>query len=120
MPIPLMNIDEIIEAAKIANAHDFISNLDKGYDTNIGERGNKLSGGQKQKIAIARVLYKNVNFIIFDEATSNLDKKGVDDLCEIQKKIKNEKIIINISHSDIVLSISDQIFEIRNNKILSI
>jgi ABC-type lipoprotein export system ATPase subunit len=49
-----------------------------------------------------------------------LDKKGVDDLCEIQKKIKNEKIVINISHSDIVLSKSDQIFEIKNNKILSI
>ena len=64
--------------------------------------------------------YKNVDFIIFDEATSNLDKKGVDDLCEIQKKIKNNKIIINISHSDIVLNISDKIFEIKDNKIISI
>jgi ABC-type multidrug transport system fused ATPase/permease subunit len=105
---------------EVTGLNVFFNSLISGDSTPLLDLGKNLSGGQKQKIAIARVLYKNVNFIIFDEATSNLDKKGVDDLCEIQKKIKNEKIIINISHSDIVLSISDQIFEIKNNKILSI
>jgi ABC-type multidrug transport system fused ATPase/permease subunit len=94
--------------------------LISGDNTMLLDLGKNLSGGQKQKIAIARVLYKNVDFIIFDEATSSLDKKGINDLCEIQKKIKNNKIIINISHSYEVLNISDKIFEIKDNKILSI
>ena len=67
---------EIIEAAKAANAHDFITSLSNGYDTNCGDRGVLLSGGQKQRIAIARAVLKNPSVLLLDEATSALDSQS--------------------------------------------
>ena len=77
--------EEIIEAAKKANAHDFIMALPNGYATDIGQRGVKLSGGQKQRLSVARVFLKDPPIIIFDEATSSLDnesEKAVQDSLE--------------------------------------
>jgi ATP-binding cassette subfamily B protein len=92
------NHDEIIAAAKKANAHDFIMALPQGYATDIGQRGVKLSGGQKQRLSVARVFLKNPPIIIFDEATSSLDnesEKAVQD--SLEKLIKNRTTLV-IAH----------------------
>ena len=68
--------EQVVEAAKIANAHDFIMETEHGYDTSIGDRGGKLSGGQRQRVSIARAILKNPPILILDEATSALDTES--------------------------------------------
>ncbi len=99
--------DEIILAAKQANAHEFIMSLPNGYATDIGQRGVKLSGGQKQRLSVARVFLKNPPIIIFDEATSSLDN-------ESEKAVQNalEKLIINRT----TIVIAHRLSTIRNAK----
>jgi ATP-binding cassette subfamily B protein len=86
---PAASYEEMVEAAKKANIHDYIMSLEKGYDTEIGERGVKLSGGQKQRVSIARVFLKDPAILILDEATSALDnttevliQRSLDELCK--------------------------------------
>ena len=99
--------DEIVSAAKQANAHEFIMSLPNGYATDIGQRGVKLSGGQKQRLSVARVFLKNPPIIIFDEATSSLDN-------ESEKAVQNalEKLIINRT----TIVIAHRLSTIRNAK----
>ena len=90
--------EEVIEAAKLANAHDFIMELPKGYDTDIGQRGIKLSGGQKQRISIARVFLKNPPILIFDEATSALDNESENIVKESLEKLAVNRTTFVIAH----------------------
>ena len=90
--------EEIIEAAKLANAHDFIMDLPNGYDTDIGQRGIKLSGGQKQRLSIARVFLKNPPILIFDEATSALDNESENIVKESLEKLAKNRTTLVIAH----------------------
>ena len=91
-------MDEVIQAARIAGAHEFIAELSEGYDTNVGERGASLSGGQKQRIAIARALMTNPRILIFDEATSQLDYESERIIMKNLDKICAGRTVIIIAH----------------------
>jgi ATP-binding cassette subfamily B protein len=89
---------EIVEAAKAANAHDFISSLPDGYSTVVGERGVKLSGGQKQRVAIARMFLKDPAILILDEATSSLDAKSEEVIRESLERLSKGRTTLIIAH----------------------
>lgn len=101
--------DEIIAAAKAANAHDFIMKLPKGYDTVPGERGNTLSGGEKQRIAIARAIIRNAPVIILDEATSALDNESETLVQEAIKSLKGGRTILMIAHRPSSIAAADTV-----------
>ena len=90
--------EEVIAAAKNANAHDFIMSLPNGYETDIGQRGIKLSGGQKQRLSIARVFLKNPPILIFDEATSALDNESEKVVQDSLEKLAKNRTTIVIAH----------------------
>ena len=95
---PEASSDEIVKAAKLADAHDFIMELDDGYSTYIGERGAGLSGGQKQRIAIARTLLSNPKLLIMDEATSALDYQTEKQVCEGLRESSKGSTVLFITH----------------------
>jgi subfamily B ATP-binding cassette protein MsbA len=110
--------EEIIEAAKIANAHDFITQLPKGYDTNIGDSGNKLSGGQKQRLSIARAVLKNPPIMILDEATSALDTESERLVQEALEKLMQNRTSLVIAHRLSTIQKADSIVVMEKGKIL--
>lgn len=95
---PAISIDNVINASKLAGAHDFISNLPEGYDTLVGEHGTNLSGGQRQRIAIARALINDPKILIFDEATSALDYESEHIIMKNMQKICKNRTVILIAH----------------------
>ncbi|MBM7610716.1 subfamily B ATP-binding cassette protein MsbA [Lysinibacillus composti] len=104
--------EEVIAAAKAANAHDFIMSLQEGYDTKVGERGVKLSGGQKQRIAIARVFLKNPPILILDEATSALDLESEALIQDSLNRLASDRTTIIIAHRLSTITHADKIFVI--------
>ena len=114
--------DEIVEAAKRANIHDYIMNMPDGYDTEIGERGVRLSGGQKQRLSIARVFLKNPPILILDEATSALDntteiliQSALDELCRGRTTIVVAHRLSTIKNADEIAVISDGVIKERGS-----
>ena len=110
--------EEIIEAAKIANAHDFIMALENGYDTNIGERGNKLSGGQKQRVSIARAVLRNPSILILDEATSALDTESEKIVQDALEKLMQNRTSLVIAHRLSTIKNADLIVVLQKGKIV--
>ncbi len=110
-------MDDIIEAAKKACCHDFIMALPDGYDTIVGENGASLSGGEKQRISIARAIMKNAPIIILDEATANVDPENEKDLMEAIKALTKEKTILMIAHRLKTVRNADQIFVVDKGRI---
>jgi ATP-binding cassette subfamily B protein len=108
---------QILAAAKAANADEFVAKLEKGYDTEIGERGLKLSGGQKQRIAIARALLKDAPILILDEATSSLDSKSEIMVQEALERLMQGRTTIIIAHRLSTIAHVDQIVTLKNGQI---
>lgn len=105
--------EEIIEAAKKANAHNFIMELEKGYDTVAGERGNCLSGGQRQRIAIARAILKDASILLMDEATSALDNESEQLVNDSVKSLQHRKTIVMIAHRPSTIALADRVYEMK-------
>jgi ATP-binding cassette subfamily B protein len=111
-------MDEVIAAAKKARCHDFIMSLPDGYDTVVAEGGATLSGGEKQRIAIARAIMKDAPIIILDEATANVDPENEKELTEAIENLTNEKTIIMIAHRLKTVRHADQIVVIDKGRIV--
>ena len=114
---PSATMEEIVEAAKKANIHDFIESLPDGYDSFVGERGTRLSGGQKQRISIARVFLKNPPILILDEATSALDNESERWIQKSLEELAANRTTITIAHRLSTIRNADEILVVANNQI---
>jgi subfamily B ATP-binding cassette protein MsbA len=110
--------EQVMEAAKIANAHDFIMETENGYDTNIGDRGGKLSGGQRQRISIARAILKNPPILILDEATSALDTESERLVQDALERLMKARTTIAIAHRLSTIKNADEICVIHEGEIV--
>ena len=109
---------QVLESAKMANADEFIENLDEKYETFIGDAGNKLSGGEKQRLSIARAIYKNPEILILDEATSSLDTKSEKAVQEALNRLMKNRTSLVIAHRLSTIQNADKIIVLDNGKIV--
>ena len=110
--------EEIILAAKKANIHEYVTTLEKGYDTQVGERGVKLSGGQKQRVAIARVFLKNPKLLILDEATSALDNVTEMQIQQSLEELSRGRTVIVVAHRLSTVKGADEIVVLDSSGIV--
>ena len=115
-----VRMENVINAAKMANAHTFIEDLDNGYETIIGDAGNKLSGGQKQRLSIARALYKNPDILILDEATSSLDTASEKAVQEALNHLMTNRTSLVIAHRLSTVQNADKIIVLEKGEIVEI
>ena len=117
---PSASMEQVIQAAKMAGAHEFILELNEGYDTKVGERGSSLSGGQRQRIAIARALFSNPPILIFDEATSALDPESEAEIQDNIQSIAHGRTMVIVSHRLSMLRHADTIIVLENGNLVGI
>lgn len=110
--------EEVFQAAKIAHAHEFIMELENGYDTLVGERGTTLSGGQRQRLSIARAILKNAPILIMDEATSSVDAATEEMIQETMNGIRKKYTTILIAHRLSTVQNADKIYVLNKGKIV--
>ncbi|MBI2175053.1 MAG: ATP-binding cassette domain-containing protein, partial [Candidatus Omnitrophica bacterium] len=115
---PQAELTEIVEAAKLANAHEFITRLPKGYDTFVGERGDMLSGGERQRLAIARALLKSPRILIFDEATSQLDAQSEHLITEAIERLTKDRTVLIVAHRLSTVRLAHRIVLIQEGRIV--
>ena len=109
---------DVINAAKIANAHDFIINTEDGYQTNIGDRGVRLSGGQRQRLSIARAVFKNPAILILDEATSALDTESEKSVQDALENLMEGRTTLVIAHRLSTIKEADEILILQGGEIV--
>jgi ATP-binding cassette subfamily B protein len=110
--------EELIAAAKAAKIHDFIMSLPEGYETKVGERGLKLSGGEKQRVGIARTLLKNPPILLLDEATSALDTQTERDIQDSLRAMAEGRTVITIAHRLSTIADSDRIVVLEKGEVV--
>jgi ATP-binding cassette subfamily B protein len=115
---PEASLDEVIQAARVANAHDFVSRLPHGYDTVVGERGHTLSGGERQRVSIARAVLKNPRILILDEATSSVDTETERKIQEAMDRLVKGRTVLAIAHRLSTLRKADRLLVIRDGSLV--
>ena len=108
---------QLNKVIKYANLNDLVENLNDGVDTNIGEKGSKISGGQIQRIAIARELYRNPSILILDEATTGLDHNNEKKIFDSIKELKNKMTVVIVSHNKDTIKICDNLLDLDKKQI---